>query len=41
MAGWLALMMDTIAKVVAWPDALAQRGPLVGGLGHWYDGHGG
>ena len=40
MAGWLALMMDTIAKVVAWPDALAQRGPLVGGLGHWCDGHG-
>ena len=23
MAGWLALMMDTIAKVVACPDALA------------------
>ena len=26
MEGWLALMVDAIAKVVAWPDALAQRG---------------
>ena len=43
MTGWLALMMDTIAKVVAWPGLMLWRrgGPGVGGWGHWCDGHGG